>query len=130
MWAGFISTISLSMVPLINMASMPIIYDALFATGISMGALGAIAYNAPSEEFLRWGGALGMSCGALIGLSLVNIFWQSPAIFNIWLYGGLFLFGAFTLYDIQKIVYNAKSKGYYDPINESMGIYLDAINLF
>jgi hypothetical protein len=28
---------------------MPVIYDALFATGLSMGALGAIAYNAPSE---------------------------------------------------------------------------------
>lgn len=74
MWGGFITTISLSMVPLINMASIPIIYDALFATGISMGALGAIAYNAPSEEFLRWGGALGIGCGALIGCSLLNMF--------------------------------------------------------
>lgn len=52
LWAGFIGTIALSMIPLINMASMPIIYDALFATGISMGALGAVAYNAPNEQFL------------------------------------------------------------------------------
>jgi len=49
LWAGFISSIGLSMVPIINMASMPIIYDALFATGISMGALGAVAYNSPNE---------------------------------------------------------------------------------
>lgn len=49
---GFVGSMSLSMVPLINMASMPIIYDALFATGISMGCLGAVAYNAPSEQFL------------------------------------------------------------------------------
>jgi len=46
---GFIGTMALSMIPLINMASMPIIYDALFATGFSMAALGAVAYNAPSE---------------------------------------------------------------------------------
>jgi len=46
---GFIGTMSLSMVPLINMAGLPIIYDALFATGLSMAALGAVAYNAPSE---------------------------------------------------------------------------------
>lgn len=39
----------LSLVPLIAMAGMPIIYDAMFATGISMAALGAVAYNAPSE---------------------------------------------------------------------------------
>ena len=40
---------ALSMVPLINMAAMPVIYDALFATGITMGSLGLIAYNAPNE---------------------------------------------------------------------------------
>lgn len=49
LYAGFIGTMAASMCPLISMASMPVIYDALFATGLSMGALGAIAYNAPSE---------------------------------------------------------------------------------
>ena len=52
MWLGFMSAMALSMVPLINMASMPIIYDALFATGFTMGGLGLIAYNSPSEQFL------------------------------------------------------------------------------
>ena len=52
MWLGFMSTMALSMVPLINMASMPIIFDALFATGFTMGGLGLVAYNAPSEQFL------------------------------------------------------------------------------
>jgi hypothetical protein len=41
--------IAVSLIPLINMASMPIIYDALFATGFTMGGLGFVAYNAPSE---------------------------------------------------------------------------------
>ena len=49
MWGGFVSTIGLSMVPLISMAGMPILIDAMFATGISMAALAAIAYNAPTE---------------------------------------------------------------------------------
>ena len=49
LWLGFIGTTALGMVPLINMAGLPIIYDALFATGFSMAALGAVAYNAPSE---------------------------------------------------------------------------------
>ena len=130
MWLGFMTTIALSMVPLINMASMPIIYDALFATGFTMGGLGIVAYNAPSEQFLNWGGVLGMGCAAMIGLSFMQMFWPSPAIFNIWLYGGLVLFGAFTLYDVQKLIHSAKSKPTWDPINESLGIYLDAIILF
>ena len=100
MWMGFIGSISLGMVPLINMASMPIIYDALFATGISMGCLGAVAYNAPSEQFLQMGGFLSIGLGAMIGAGLINMFWPSKALFNFWLYGGLFLFGAFVMYDI------------------------------
>jgi growth hormone-inducible transmembrane protein len=58
------------------------------------------------------------------------MFWPSQALFNIWLYGGLLLFSAFTLYDVQKIIHNAKSKASWDPVNESLGIYLDAIILF
>ncbi len=130
MWLGFMTTMALSMVPLINMASMPIIYDALFATGFTMGGLGLVAYNAPSEQFLRWGGMLGMGCAGLIGVSIAQMFWPSQALFNIWLYGGLLLFSAFTLYDVQKIIHNAKTKPAWDPVNESLGIYLDAIILF
>jgi hypothetical protein len=52
LWLGFMSTMAVTMVPLINLASVPIIYDALFASGITMGGLGLVAYNAPSEQFL------------------------------------------------------------------------------
>lgn len=69
-----------------------------------MGGLGLVAYNAPSEQFLKWGGALGMGLAAMIGLSLANIFWPSKNLFNIWLYGGLLLFSLFVLYDTQKII--------------------------
>ena len=48
-WTSFMGTMALSMIPLINLASMPIIFDALFATGFTMGGLGLVAYNAPSE---------------------------------------------------------------------------------
>ena len=129
-WGSFMTCTALGLIPLINMASMPIIFDALFATGFIMGGLGLVAYNAPSEQFLKWGGALGMGCAGLLGVSFASIFWPSQALFNIWLYGGLLLFSAFTLYDVQKIIHNAKGKAQWDPINESLGIYLDAINIF
>jgi FtsH-binding integral membrane protein len=100
LWSGFMGMTALSMVPLINMASMPIIYDAIMATGLSMGGLGAIAYYAPSEEFLKWGGVLGIGLGGMIGVGLVSMFYPSKALFNVYLYGGLLLFSAFTMYDI------------------------------
>ena len=71
-----------------------------------------------------------MACAGLIGINIASIFYPSPALFNIWLYGGVLLFSAFVLYDTQKIIHNAKMKPQWDPISEGMGIYLDAINLF
>ena len=60
---------------------------------------------------------LAMGLGGMLGITLLSMFYPSPALFNIWLYGGLVLFSAFVLYDIQKIVHNAKNMHYYDPIN-------------
>jgi FtsH-binding integral membrane protein len=107
LWGGFITSMAAGMVPLISMAGMPIVFDAMFATGLSVAGLGAIAYNAPSQQFLQWGGALGMACGGLIGIGLMSMFYPSPALFNIWMYGGLILFSAFVLYDVQKIIHQA-----------------------
>jgi FtsH-binding integral membrane protein len=46
----------------------------------------------------------------MIGVSLASMFFpQSKALFNIWLWGGLALFGGFTLYDCQKIMFKAKT---------------------
>lgn len=124
-------SMAVTMVPLINMAGMPIVYDALFATGLTMGGLGLVAYNAPSEQFLQWGGALGMGLAAMIGVGLASMFWpNSPGLYNFWLYGGLLLFSAFVLFDTQKVIYNARLKNRWDPINESLAIYLDAVILF
>jgi FtsH-binding integral membrane protein len=48
-FGAFVGTMSLSLVPLIHIYSMPVIYDALIATGVTMGSLGVVAYNSPSE---------------------------------------------------------------------------------
>lgn len=73
--------------------------------------------------------ALGL--GGMLGVSLLGMFFpQSAALRSIWLYGGLALFSAFTLYDVQHIMHRAKTQHAYDPISGSMSIYMDAINLF
>jgi FtsH-binding integral membrane protein len=77
-----------------------------------------------------WGGALSMCCGGMFAVSLLMMFTQSPVLFNFWLYGGLLLNGGLVLYKTQAIIHHAKVKPVYDPINESIGIYLSAINIF
>ena len=99
LYAGFIGSISCTLVPLLHIYSMPIIYDALIATSMTMGSLGVVAYNAPSEQFLNWGGPLSVGLGGLIGVSLLSILYPgSPALTNIWLYGGLALYSGYVLY--------------------------------
>ena len=49
---------------------------------------------------------------------------------TIYMYGGLVLFGGYLLYDTQKIIHHAENMSYYDPVNMSIGIYLDTINIF
>lgn len=101
MWGGWMALTGLSMVPLVAMAGMPIVYDAMFATGFTVGGLGMVAYNAPSEQFLQWGGALGMGLAGMMGIGIASMLWpHSPALYNIYLYGGLLLFSAFVLYDV------------------------------
>jgi len=131
MFAGWVGLISTSLVPLIHMYSMPILFDAMLATGVTVGSLGAVAYNAPSQQFLNMGGILAIGLGGMLGVSILSMFNPlSPALYNIWLYGGLGLFSLFVLYDTQMILNRAKTMKVYDPINNSIGIYLDAVQIF
>nr|CAG4651246.1 EOG090X0BGA [Simocephalus serrulatus]SVE94440.1 EOG090X0BGA [Simocephalus serrulatus] len=56
-------------------------------------------------------------------------------LYSVALYGGLVLFSAFLLYDTQRIVHSAEAHSPYagrpyDPVNASISIYLDTINIF
>lgn len=131
LYAGFIGTMGVSLVPLLHMYAMPIIFDAMMATGVTVGSLGVVAYNAPSEQFLNWGGPLSIGLGGMLGVSLLSIFYpSSPALYNIYMYGGLLLFSAFVLYDTQAILHKAKTQQKFDPISNSIHIYMDSLNIF
>ena len=53
---------------------------------------------------------------------------------RIWLYGGLAVFGGFTLYDVQKVLRNARlaqaGRARKDVVNESISLELDFLNIF
>jgi len=70
-------------------------------TGITMASLGAVAWYAPNDKFLMWGGALSLGLGAITGVSVLSMVMgrTTPLMYNIWLYGGLGVFGGYVLYD-------------------------------
>ncbi|CAH8577687.1 unnamed protein product [Heterobilharzia americana] len=135
----------------------PILTQAALYTGGIVGGLSLVAATAPSDRFLKWGGPLAIGLGVVVVSSLGSMF-LSPVsrlgsgLASISLYGGLLLFSGFLLYDTQHVIKRAEShpppnfyppalsnqKGFqhpdalrpFDPINSSIRILLDAVNIF
>merc|ERR1712106_322384 len=119
----------------------PILTRAAWYTAGMVGGLSTVAVCAPSDKFLYMGGPLAMGLGVVFCASLGSAFLPpttalGASLYSISMYGGLLLFGAFLLYDTQKIIHKAERHpvGYgapqFDPINASMSIYMDTINIF
>ena len=110
---------------------------AWYTAGV-VGGLSTIAVTAPSDKFLYMGGALGMGLGVVFMASLGSMFLPpttalGAGLYSISMYGGLVLFSGFLLYDTQKIIYKAEQThpmAKYDPINSSIGIYMDTVHIF
>jgi FtsH-binding integral membrane protein len=107
---------------------------AWYTAGI-VGGLSLIAATAPSEKFLNMGGPLAIGLGVVFASSIGSAFLPPTtklglSLYSMSIYGGLILFSMFLLYDTQKIVQKAEHSLHFDPINESIGIYMDTINIF
>lgn len=109
----------------------------------TVGMMGSIAFvgaTAKQEKYLYLGGPLlaGVAIVALSGLAPLvlpataarTLMWTD----RVWLYGGLAVFGGFTLYDVQKVLHHARlaQSGVVprDPVNESISLELDFLNIF
>jgi len=119
----------------------PILTRAAWYTAGMVGGLSTVAACAPSDKFLTWGGPLAMGLGVVVCASLGSMFLPpttalGSGLYSVAMYGGLILFGAFLLYDTQKIIHKAENHPTYygappfDPVNASVGIFLDTVNIF
>ena len=103
-----------------------------------MGSIAFVGATAKQEKYLYLGGPL------LAGVAIVAVSAFAPLVLpataartlmwseRIWLYGGLAVFGGFTLYDVQKILHHARlaQQGLTrkDTVNESISLELDFLN--
>jgi FtsH-binding integral membrane protein len=127
LWTGFNITQALLLSP-------------LFYTAGLMGSIAFVGATAKTDKYLYLGGPL------LAGVAIVALSGFAPLVLpatatralmvseNLWLYGGLAVFGGMTLYDVQKILHHARmaEQGLIpkDPVNESISLELDFINIF
>lgn len=105
-----------------------------------MGSISVVGATAKQEKYLYIGGPLLAGAGLVMASGFAPLLLPATAVRtlafteNIWLYGGLALFGGFTLYDVQKVLYHARlaERGAIkkDPVNESISLELDFLNIF
>lgn len=111
----------------------------LYTVGM-MGSIAFVGATAKQEKYLYLGAPLlaGVAIVALSGLAPLVVPATAARTLmvteNLWLYGGLAVFGGFTLYDVQKVLHHARmaERGLMkrDPVNESISLELDFINIF
>lgn len=139
LWTAFNVTQAALLSPLMFMQPALLARAGLYTVGM-MGSIAFVGATAKQEKYLYLGGPLLAGCAivALSGLAPLvipvtatrTLMWTE----NIWLYGGLAVFGGFTLYDVQKVLNHARlaERGMIrkDAVNESISLELDFINIF
>ncbi|KAF2261388.1 bax inhibitor family protein-like protein [Lojkania enalia] len=139
LWTAFNVTQAALLSPLMFLQPALLARAGLYTAGM-MGSIAFVGATAKQEKYLYLGGPLlaGVAIVALSGLAPLvvpataarTLMWSE----NIWLYGGLAVFGGFTLYDVQKVLHHARmaERGMIrkDAVNESISLELDFINIF
>ncbi|CAH1794409.1 unnamed protein product [Owenia fusiformis] len=138
-WMGHAGIMGAVIAPLCLLGG-PILVRAAWMTAGIVGGLSTIAACAPSEKFLNMGGPLACGLGLVFASSIGSMFLPPTSalgagLYSVAMYGGLVLFSLFLLYDTQKIIKRAETHPVYstvpfDPINSSISIYLDTLNIF
>jgi FtsH-binding integral membrane protein len=130
MWLAFNTCIAASLAPL-GFLGGPLVMKAAVITGCVVGGLSIAGAAAPSDTWLQMRGPLSIGLGVVIGASFGQIFFPTSSIlYNVALYGGLAVFGGFVLFDTARIRRAAQYAPDYDPINASLGVYMNSVNIF
>lgn len=138
LWTAFNVTQGLVLAPMFFYNPAILARAGLYTMGM-MGSLSYVAATAKQDKYLYIGGPLlaGVAVVALTGLAPLMLPVGSRVLMGteaIWLYGGLAVFGGFTLHDVQKVQHHARlaQAGMMkkDPVNEAIGLELDFINIF
>ncbi|XP_003748660.1 growth hormone-inducible transmembrane protein [Galendromus occidentalis] len=138
-WAGHSALMGAMVAPLCILGG-PLLMRAAWYTAGVVGGLSAVACCAPSDKFMNMGGPLAVGLGVVFASSVGSAFLPpttalGAGLYSMSMYGGLLLFSAFLLYDTQKIMRRAETHPQYgvvpyDPINNSISIYADTLNIF
>jgi FtsH-binding integral membrane protein len=109
-----------------------IIITALTGTTMIFISFSAAALLAQRRHFLYLGGVLGSAISILFSLRMLNFFMGgtlSAGLFAVELYGGLFMFMCYIIFDTQMIIEDAHS-GRRDFVSHALELLMDFVGVF
>lgn len=134
-WGIFNFTMGMMLSPLGFFNQKIVAQAAAISLGLG-GCLTFIAYKAPDKKFLQWEGPL---MSVLTGISIASciaLFAPRTAfaygVDRVSLYGGLGIYSILMMASTQRLIEEAEkqTKREFDPINSSLGIYIDGLSIF
>lgn len=114
---------------------------ALYTAGI-VGGVSAVGWTAPSTQFMQTQGLVAMASGAILMAALASPFFDPFSVaggrlFSAVLWGGLVIAGWGVFNSTQRMIHKAENQpstmfggAPFDPINASLGLYVDTIMIF
>ena len=140
LWTAFNATQAALVAPMMAFVPVPILARAGLYTVAMMGTIAFVGATAKQEKYLYIGGPLLAGGAVVLASGLAPLVLPVTAVRTlamtekIWIYGGLAVFGGFTLYDVQKVLHHARMAQHglikRDPVNESISLELDFLNIF
>ncbi|CAH0486742.1 unnamed protein product [Peronospora farinosa] len=106
-----------------------ILVSALLITTLVFMCFTGSALIATRRSYLYLGGILSSALSLMVLTSVLSIFSHSSYLFNLNLYGGLFLFCGYVVYDTQMIIEKA-SLGDKDVLKHTLDLFMDLISIF
>ena len=129
-WITWIATMGYFVYPL-KQKNPRVFEQAKVLTFAIMAALTGAAFTWPSKISLNWGSTLFVLLLGLIIVHLVGFFYPYTSTMHyLIIYAGLLLFSFFMLYDTKLLIVKAKECVKADYINDSLGVFLDGMNIF
>lgn len=127
---GFLKGLSIGgLVEMVAFIDPAIIVTAFMGTVAIFGCFSLAAMFSKRRSYLYLGGILGSALTVAFWLSIANIFFRSVAIMNLQLYGGLFMFVGFVVFDTQLIIEKA-SLGDLDYPMHAITLFIDFVAIF
>jgi len=143
MWAAHAAFMGFMLAPMVAMYGEVVAQAALYTGGITAG-ISAIGWTAPSNEYLKMWGPFSMIAGCVFIAAMASPFFNpvtpaGGALFSLVLWGGLCISGVGMFMSTQRMIAQAEhhpapsqwsSGRAFDPINASLGVYVDMIMMF